>query len=232
MNAVKINLNDVKIRLDLSGATNYGMGMADDAKQGARAPRGYHHGDLRAALVAAARVILEEEGLDDLSLRAVARRAGVSQAAPYHHFADKSALLSAVAAQGFAELEAAMRQPMAGLAAADERLDAAGLGYVLFAVANPALFRLMFSGGKAASGGDAALAKAGEGAYAVLEEAVAARDAAAGATEAPGITRTTAWALVHGLAKLVLEAGLDPREQGARDVEDLERRVLARMRWP
>jgi AcrR family transcriptional regulator len=208
------------------------MSMADDAKQGMGAPRTYHHGDLRAALVAAARAILEEEGLDGLSLRAVARRAGVSQAAPYHHFADKSALLAAVAAQSFAELEAAMRQPMEGITAPDERLDAAGIGYVLFAVANPALFRLMFSGGKALRDGDPALAGAGEAAYAVLEDAVAARDAAAGATEAPGIARTAAWALVHGLAKLVLEAGLDPKAQGARDVEDLARRVLARMRWP
>src|SRR6185437_16137973 len=75
----------------------------------------YHHGDLRRALIAAARAILEEDGLPALSLRAVARRAGVSQAAPYHHFPDKDALLAALGAEGFDALDRAMRERMEGL---------------------------------------------------------------------------------------------------------------------
>jgi len=204
--------------------------MTSEGQSGGGASRGYHHGDLRAALVTAARAILEEGGLDGLSLRAVARRAGVSQAAPYHHFADKTALMAAVAAQGFEELAAAMRGRMAAESDPQERLDATGVGYVLFAVGNPALFQLMFQGGKDLFQTDPALAAAGEKAYAVLEEAVAARDAAAGSDDPPGIAQTAAWSMVHGLSKLILEVGLDPRAQGASGVEDLTRRVLARMR--
>jgi AcrR family transcriptional regulator len=85
-------------------------------------PANYHHGDLRAALVGAARLILEREGFDALSLRAVARGAGVSQAAPYHHFKDKDELLGAVAAEGFDGLTQAMRTRMA-----EEKTPAASL---------------------------------------------------------------------------------------------------------
>src|SRR5471030_1466849 len=72
----------------------------------------YHHGALRAALIRSAREILESEGYEALTLRAAARRAGVSQAAPYNHFADKAALLAAIAALGFKEFAAAMRHEM------------------------------------------------------------------------------------------------------------------------
>ncbi len=68
------------------------------------AKRGYHHGDLRAALLEAAREVLAKEGVEALTLREVARRAGVTHAAPYRHFADKEALLAAVATEGFAAL--------------------------------------------------------------------------------------------------------------------------------
>src|ERR1700683_2993238 len=108
----------------------------------------YHHGDLRDALVLAARTILEKRGLAALSLRAAARAAGVSPAAPYHHFADKKALLDAVAAQGFDALTSAMEKPMAKKTDPDARLDASGIGYVVFALENPALFRLMVGGGE------------------------------------------------------------------------------------
>src|SRR5271167_202611 len=104
----------------------------------------YHHGDLRAALVQAARTILETQGLATLSLRGAARAAGVSPAAPYHHFPDKQALLDAVAAQGFDALTAAMTTRMAKETNPDARLEASGVGYVVFAVENPALFGLMF----------------------------------------------------------------------------------------
>src|SRR5258706_720581 len=74
----------------------------------------YHHGDLRRALIAAARAILEQDGLSALSLRAVARPAGVSQAAPYHHFPDRGALLAALCAEAFDALDPAMRPKVAG----------------------------------------------------------------------------------------------------------------------
>src|SRR5665213_3923660 len=92
--------------------------------------RPYHHGDLRRALVDAARRILEAEGPTALSLRAVAREAGVSPAAPYHHFKDKAELLDAVADEGWQMLDAGMAKAKA---AADPRdkLTALGIAYVL-----------------------------------------------------------------------------------------------------
>src|SRR5215468_4092731 len=105
----------------------------------------YHHGDLRDALIEAAQEILETVGLPALSLRAVARRADVSPAAPYHHFPNKQAMLDAVAERGFDALTAAMTTRMDKVSGGAARQDASGIGYVAFAVANPALFGLMFS---------------------------------------------------------------------------------------
>lgn len=114
-----------------------------------RAPRipkhGYHHGDLRRALLDAALRILVEEGPHALTLREVARRVGVTQAAPYHHFADKDAILAAVAEEGFTKLHESMigARDAAG-AKPTARLRAMGAGYVRFAVQHPAHFRVMF----------------------------------------------------------------------------------------
>ncbi len=106
---------------------------------------GYHHGDLREALLEAAEALLAEEGLQALTLRACARRAGVSHAAPKHHFADVTELLSEVSARGFDRLTDALRD--ARQEAGDdpvERFVGVALTYVKFARACPALFRLMF----------------------------------------------------------------------------------------
>ena len=183
----------------------------------------YHHGGLRDALIAAAQEILEDEGLAALSLRAVARRAGVSPAAPYHHFPDKQALLDAVAERGFDALTAAMTTRMDKVGGAAARLDASGIGYVAFAVGNPALCGLMFSvAGQNASGGTA-LDRARQRAYAVLQDAVAAcsPDGKASPTECLRL-----WALVHGIAKLVLEGCVRPTDFGLRDGEALAAHLL------
>jgi len=107
-------------------------------------PKPYHHGDLRRALMDSADAILERDGPNALSLRAVAREAGVSPAAPYHHFKDKDELLSAIAREGFARLSAAL------VAAADDERDVQmkmsdlGVAYVKFAQSHPALYRVMY----------------------------------------------------------------------------------------
>ena len=147
----------------------------------------YHHGDLRDALVRAARTILEKKGLAALSLRGVARAAGVSPAAPYHHFADKQALLDAVAAQGFDALRSAMEKRMAKKTDPIARLDASGVGYVLFAIENPALFRLMFGGAGQVLSANASLMEARDRAYGVLQAAVAATSPD-GAAEPPRLS--------------------------------------------
>ncbi len=104
--------------------------------------RPYHHGDLRRALIMAAERVLERDGPQALSLRAVAREAGVSPAAPYHHFKDKGDLMLAIAGAGFESLSDAMRAAVE--ADADKKLTTIGVAYVKFARDNPALYRVMY----------------------------------------------------------------------------------------
>lgn len=106
--------------------------------------RPYHHGDLSRALILAGRRILEKEGPAALSLRAVAREAGVSPAAPYHHFKDKGDLLAAVASEGWHELGEAIVKARGAAPDLKRGLDAIGFAYVTFARANPNLYRLMY----------------------------------------------------------------------------------------
>ena len=107
--------------------------------------KSYHHGNLRAELLDTALEQLREAGADDLSLRALARAIGVSQTAPYRHFADKGELLAAMATRGYRQLLGALRQ--AGQSAGDcpqDQLVAVAHAYVDFAASNPQLFKLMF----------------------------------------------------------------------------------------
>jgi AcrR family transcriptional regulator len=165
---------------------------------------GYHHGELREALVAAGLSILEEGGDPSaLGLRETARRAGVSAMAPYRHFPDKEALLAAVATVGFERLRAALERADRGGEGEDakrEALYAQGEAYVAFACAQPGLFRLMFA---ARSGGSRpqALCDASAAAYAVLSDRVAALVPPALAAE----EALRSWALVHGIAALVID---------------------------
>lgn len=159
----------------------------------------YHHGDLRAALLSAAMDLLEEG--DGLSLRAVARRAGVSAAAPYRHFADKEALESELAAAGFADLRqrlgAAGPQPPA-----PQDFARLGVSYVRFALDRPALFRLMF-GNPCLDPDDPRATAATE----VRQFVLACVSQAFPQSDAKALA-TAAWSLVHGLAFLHLDGKL------------------------
>ncbi|MEU6439745.1 helix-turn-helix domain-containing protein [Streptomyces sp. NPDC047046] len=124
----------------------------------------YHHGDLRAACLRAARELLEEDGGGALSIRAVARRAGVSPAAPYRHYPDRDALVNAVAAQGYRELaDALVAAHPAPATPAD--LAAVAVAHVAFARDHPALFRLMFADPCGPAGEERAEATAAVHAY-------------------------------------------------------------------
>jgi AcrR family transcriptional regulator len=162
----------------------------------------YHHGDLRAACVRAAMELLEESGETALSLRAVARRAGVSPAAPYRHYADREALISAVAAIGYRELaeRLATAHPSPSTT---EQLASVAVAYVQFALERPALFRIMFGEPCDRDSEERVAATAAVSLY--LREIVgrAFPDADAEAMA------TATWALVHGLAFLHLEGKLD-----------------------
>ena len=107
--------------------------------------KSYHHGDLREALVAAGRAILEEEGAAALTLRACARRAGVSHAAPQHHFATVAELLAEIAATGFEDFVVALDKGAAREVTPAAKLTAMGRSYVGFAQARPAIYQLMFA---------------------------------------------------------------------------------------
>src|SRR5471030_2328963 len=108
--------------------------------------RGYHHGDLRNGLLEAARAILEEESLSALTLRAVARRAGVSHAAPYRHFPNHEALLVELSVEGFDELREALAEAAKAQGSEPDKIANIGAAYMRFVAQRPALARLMFGG--------------------------------------------------------------------------------------
>ena len=170
----------------------------------------YHHGDLRNALLAAAREELIEKGPEKFSLRGCAKRAGVSHAAPAHHFKDTEALLQAVAADGFAQLTAelqALQQESGG--DAKSQLLATFTGYVQFGITNPQLFSLMF-GGHAHEMKDDLLQKNGEAAFSMLVNAVVRlRGQVAFQTEAGWRDVTALWSMSHGYAQLATGRKMD-----------------------
>jgi AcrR family transcriptional regulator len=171
----------------------------------------YHHGNLEAALVQAAADVLEESGVAGFSLRECARRAGVSHAAPAHHFGGSAGLLAAVAATGFRDL--APPDPARRSTDPADALLQFGLHYVESAVRRPARFQLMF-GARAAAIASPALQAAGQAAHVALTEAVA---AATRLSPEEALARgyvDLAWSSVHGFAHLAINpqaaAGADP----------------------
>jgi AcrR family transcriptional regulator len=177
----------------------------------------YHHGDLRKALLDAAEAELAENGLEGFTLRGCAKRAGVSHAAPAHHFKDANALLTALAAVGHERFAKAMQKRQAGEATAEGRLVGAGLGYLDFARANPGLLRLMFASQRP-DYSDPELAECGFRSFCVLTDAV--RDLTG---LDPFKNRTAmldamaAWSVVHGLAQLLLAGQLPISTDGDPD---------------
>ncbi|WP_116200016.1 TetR/AcrR family transcriptional regulator [Amycolatopsis circi] len=160
---------------------------------------GYHHGDLRAALLTTAMQMLEQG--EQFSLRAVARKAGVSPTAPYRHFADRDALESALAAQGLRDLDADLSQGDASPATV-AGLAELGVAYVDFALRRPALFRLMFGNACDDTSDDRVAAAA-----AVHETLARAVGAVFPDADLAAIT-IAGWGMVHGLACLHLDGKL------------------------
>lgn len=182
----------------------------------------YHHGDLRRVLLAVGVTILEAEGLEALSLREVARRAGVSHNAPYRHFADREALLAALAAAGFERWAEAMT------ATGGDRLEI-GVAYVKFAVDHPQMFDLMF--GPLLDPADhpdlAAAMGRSFGVFAGQFGTAQPTNLLGGATpDGPRPHLIAPWALAHGLAHLLLGKRMAKSLTGAMDVETLTRAVL------
>ncbi|MEE3623068.1 TetR/AcrR family transcriptional regulator [Nitrospirillum sp. BR 11752] len=171
---------------------------------------GYHHGNLRETLVRTALTLLEESGVEALSLRAAARGAGVSAMAPYRHFADKAALLAAVADQGYADLRDRLAEADAQ---ADPRqaLVEQGIAYVRFACERPALFRLMLGApvaGTASGPTPPASIQAGPEKASSGYDILSARVAGLVAEDRRDTAVVAAWSLVHGLACLAVDGRL------------------------
>jgi AcrR family transcriptional regulator len=175
----------------------------------------YHHGDLSAAILRAAEELLEEQGVEGLKLRALARRAKVSHSAPNRHFPNRDSLLAALAAGGFARLGRAQQE-----ARAAGGLRAMGEAYIAFALQRPQLFRLMF-GGSVEYSKHPALGEVATRVFQGLSGALAGeRDAS-----------IAAWALVHGLASLLLGDRISVAARQGRDQAAFARDVISSVRF-
>lgn len=164
----------------------------------AKSADAYHHGDLRDALIAVAREALETQAPEAVTLKALATRLGVSQPAPYRHFANREALLQAVAADGFRRFAQALQSP--GLETPrQDGLEASMLAYVRFGQTNPGVYRLMFaSPALTTAEADSSLAQASSAAFDLLLKSV-------GSNVPPARARATAvwiWATLHGIVML------------------------------
>ena len=202
-------------------------GAMAPTKRAARRPRrSYHHGDLRRALLDEALAIVRDEGVDRLTLREIGARVGVSRTALYRHFADKHALVTAVATEGFRMLRdrLVLAWENGGRDRAASR--AMGVAYVRFAVANPSHYRVMFSRFVAPQPCEPELAVEAGGAFQALVAAVA-------ALQGEGLLRDDdtvlmaryVWSVVHGVAMLAIDGQL----AGDDGIEELMGYALERL---
>jgi len=209
-------------------------------KPGAPRPVGrrdapYHHGALRDALLEAAERVLEREGLPGLTLRAVAREAGVSHAAPTHHFGDLAGLVSELAAIGFQQFNAAMAAAGAVDGAAMEKAMARAKAYVAYARAHPGMYGLMFRTERLDMSRPS-LQQAASASFAGLAGAVGASrqeqifDQALSLDQAAAIAR--AWCLVHGFTMLLLDGRLSDILRRLPEGTDAETLLDAMLRAP
>jgi AcrR family transcriptional regulator len=197
-------------------------------KRPARKPRRpYHHGNLRRALLDEAIAIIGAEGLSDVTLREIGARLGVSRTALYRHFADKDALLAAVATEGFRALRRELVTAWEAGGRRDEAFRAMGVAYVRFAIANPSHYRVMFGGAVESDAPDPDLTAEGHGAFTALVDALAAlqRDGIIRADDTVRMA-TYVWALVHGMAMLAIDRKLD----GLGTIEQLMQFAFDRLR--
>ncbi len=175
-------------------------------------PGSYHHGDLRAALLAETAAMIAEDGVTSVTMRELSRRLGVSRSAAYRHFPDKSSLLVAVAATGFLHLQArlekiAANDPRAGI----DRVRLMGETYLRFALENPAQYRLMYGKEALERGEMPELRESADALFALLIGVIRAQQRGGGIRRGdPEALAYVAWGAMHGLASLLIERQIDP----------------------
>ncbi|KAA0909516.1 TetR/AcrR family transcriptional regulator [Aquicoccus porphyridii] len=190
---------------------------------------GEKHGDLKAALLQAAGKRLEQDGPEKLSLRAVARLAGVSQTAPYNHFANREGLLAALAAQGFERL--ATNQAAAAQANDDPRiaLECLGYEYTRFARGHPKLYRLMFGAGVGGEGwhDDELVTASKSRSFAPLRDVICRLLPEPVSPEQVDNGAMVCWAFVHGLSAMLIDGTLADRVESDDALAELSRQSIA-----
>jgi AcrR family transcriptional regulator len=171
--------------------------------------KSYHHGELRQALIDAARLLVREQGEDSFSLSDACRLAGVSTAAPYRHFPDKHAILAEVAAQGFVDMtRRAQAEAEKFPIGATERILAVGRVYITFAMGEAALFRLMF-GQKPSAAPDDIVNLRGRECFGYVLQEVHGYCTANGIQGDARLIALQLWTLVHGAASLTIDGDYD-----------------------
>lgn len=181
-------------------------------------PAAYHHGDLRHALLDEAVRTIRDDGVDAVTLRAVGARLGVSRTALYRHFADKSALLAAVAREGFQTFRRELQKAWDRAGGRRQGFEAMGRAYQRFAVANPAHYRVMFGAFKDLAKRDSELEADASAAFDVLVDALIAlqRDGLVRSQD-PRALAQFIWATVHGVAMLSIDGQLGPNPSPSAD---------------
>ena len=197
------------------------------SRAGRKPNRPYHHGNLRRSLLDEAVATIRAEGVEALTLREIGAKAGVSRTALYRHFADKRALLAAVATEGFRmlrqELVRAWERGGQGAAA----FDAMGVAYIQFAMSNPSHYRVMFGGFVDTAEAEPELSTEGAGAFQALVDALLVLQRAQVVRSDDALTQARfVWAVVHGVAML----GIDGQLRAPCDAGDLVPYALERLR--
>src|SRR6185503_3332989 len=201
--------------------------MSRSTRPGRKPDLPYHHGNLRRALLDEALATIRAEGVDGLTLREIGARLGVSRTALYRHFADKRALLAAVATEGFRTLRQQLIASWEEGGRGRPAFESMGVAYIRFAAATPSHYRVMFGGFVDPDACDPELTAEAAGAFQALVDALAAlqRDGTMRAEDTVKMARFV-WAVVHGVAMLGIDGQL--HEPGA--VEELTRYALERLR--
>lgn len=173
--------------------------------------RAYHHGDLRRVLLEASVSLIGEGGVGALSMREVARRAGVTHGAPYHHFPDRAAILAAIAEEGFRALARMLRSSIDAIPDSQprRRFEAAGEAYIRFATANPAQFRVMFRPELTDPDSHPSIEAAAFEAFEILVACVTALQAAGQAPPGDPLPLVLlGWSTAHGFAALSVDGAI------------------------